>query len=561
MTPVKRISASTIGNLRTCERIFYFNQIVGFGDKPPSLESIREKVAPLAPAVDPVTVWLRILALYKVRDGRGLTRLDWLAVRVMPATLRGQLVHARLEHYYQGEALDPVRNPIDAIAFEALPYLPKRGEPGVTTEREFVLEVDGVRWQGRKDLEWPGNLADHKTTKDKQYSKIVCGYPDGKYCDDPKCLTCNDLQCALYALESMVGAGTMKLAITWNYLITSWGKAGNPKTRCVSRAGVITRERALETVRKANVDAKRATALAMHPSYLTVPPNPEGCRAYGGCDFRKICNLSPEQELEAIMQSAPVFPNAAAPVLPVFPSFPTQVVAITWGPHSDPVQASLGVEVSSDRKWMRDPNGNYCNVATGAVTLGPPPELASSPAAAPAPAPAANPMAQFMAPSTGNPAPPVVNNTTIVQAAPEGEKRKPGRPKGSGKKGATPPTTPQPDLNQLTAATNAAYLAANPEAAARIAGEPGGAEALQRLQAAAMGQPQPTAYTGGQAQPVINAAPGSTVNVTAGQPGTVSGSAALDALKAARDVKETLFMVAAHMRAMADVLEGKKVAQ
>jgi len=563
-----RISGSTIGSFRRCPRIFYFEQVVGFCNAPPTLAGVTKELSRIDPVgflpvpngsglYHPLAVplWLRVL---EITSGRGepITRADLLAIRVMPATHRGTLVHAALERWFNGGHLDPLRNPIDAIAFEALPFLPPRNAPGITTESEFVLEIDGVAWNGRTDLETAEELFDHKTTKDKEYAKIVCEESgpvaspclnDGRDDDTPTCLLCHDLQCALYSLKKMIARGVETLRIRWNYLITKWGKGldGEPKIRCISRAGTITRARALAVVRNANNDARNAKTLAIHPSHLTVPFNPNGCRAFGGCDFEPICNLTSDQKLEALMSTAPM-------TLPPFPGS-TPAPAITWGPHPDPATAAKGVVVSSDRAYMRDPSGNLYSCADGRTFLATqlPPELAAYALnAAPPPDPFANlptlpgvpqSPAQASASTTTTEAP------AVEQVAP----RKRGRPKGSGKAGTaeTPPTTAAPSLDALTAATNAAYLAANPEAAARISAQPGGAEAIAKLQATV----QQGAYMNGS----VDTPPPNMPPPPGGAPTTTAEIAEDSALRAALNVKEKLFLAAPHLRAIADIWEGK----
>ena len=279
-----RISASTIGTFRRCERLFAFNYLFEVGN-----------------------------------EGSEATR-------------RGTAVHNALEAYYQGMPLDPWSSPIHAIAIEALPHIPPlAAKPWISTEREFVLPFAGVEWQGRKDLEFfppdpdRWELFDYKTTGDFKWAKSEL------------VLETSDLQSALYALEIMIGPDTDRLRPSddpidsirykWIYLQTQ-----QRRTTVRPVSGRIYRCNAEDTVAEAAPHAKRALAMAQT---ITDPfeanPNPRACRDFGGCQFQIVCGTSQinpftDHEKDPTMTQpvqltpeefrARFAPKAAAPSLP-----------------------------------------------------------------------------------------------------------------------------------------------------------------------------------------------------------------------------------------------------
>lgn len=527
-----RLSASTVSSAASCLRLFWFEQIAGFGNGPFDESKVRESAAYIGIPEGPLSTaiaWLRWLEVEPDKRCKTLQREHALAVRLCPATLRGTCVHARLEQYYRGEELDPFRNPIDAIAIEFLPFLPARGTEGIVLEREFFLNScapDGepIQWQGRKDFETEEEVYDHKTTKDFKYSKTVCEeeWAEGEGCENPKCLRCNDLQCLLYTLDSMRRKGAASFPLAWNYGRTRWEPVTHwPETKVIPRRGLVSRARAERVVSAAGATAQIAKRLSVFKSHTEVPPNPSHCKNFGGCSFKGICGpFTAEQEIEAIMNTAPSYPTfpmpnapatVAAPAAPAFPAFPVQAAAavappppppVTWGPHPDPTQ--VGVMVTSDGKFMRSADGGIFDVEKNLYTPPGAPVAAPAPAVAPVAA-----VAPAVAPAVA--AAPVV----ATEAAPV--KRGPGRPK----KVQPTPDTPPPALEALQPAT------------------PTGTIPTMRIDTPANGgAPVITTLAG----PSVGAAPSVPADATA---------------PLVNDLRERHHLMALHYRAIADLLDGK----
>lgn len=500
-----RLSASTIEQYRTCPRKAYFAQVHGLDSDTPDFADTAKAHAKLSRAVcDVRAVHARVLFFAGAKEHPAIQRgvrfvdLDLEALRSMTAALRGTLVHAALEMHYSGDDLQPGVNPVHAIAFEALPYLPPRG-PGIVLEREFSLTITrnvfaevgrGDEWtedvtlQGRKDLEseyqgmaW-GKLWDHKTTRDLQYSKVVCANQTSDTCemlpqvgdaldkavaaiggpkrlqngeeDDAyrkriraKCLSHSDLQSALYSLEAMrTKTGMSSHPYRWNYLKTKWSD-NVPVTECTPRDGVIVSRNAHNTVLDAVPVALALKRLPLYTHHSQVPIDPRGCKAFGGCKFQGICNLTPDERLDAIMQQqnfpyqnqapAPQATNGA-PVPPGYPTMPP--------PPPDPMIPAIlppgSIAHPQAPGWWILPGSRLLANATGATYDPATQQTGQLPMLAP---PAGPPPVVQAAPAPQPPA--------DAPPQPEPGKKGPGRPKGSKSKTKQADAPPPPQLGQL----------------------------------------------------------------------------------------------------------------
>lgn len=309
--PDPRISASTVGTFERCERLFALQYVFHIGN-----------------------------------DGSEATR-------------RGTAVHNLLEHWYQGLEINPWISPIHAIAVEALPFIPPRWAHSrgyVSTEREFTFHFAGVNWKGKKDLEFfPPNperweLLDYKTTGDFKWSK------------SEDTLSTTDLQSNLYALETMYQAPGLSghpvpldsLRFTWIYLQTKQRRTTPRPVR-----GIITRKDAETTVKKHGANARKALALAQTiQDPFEATPNPRACGMFGGCQFRLVCNVSPDQESTLTMNAPQLTPEEfAARFRPATVAAP---VALPAGvpPGSTPVDGMPG--------WYLTPANTYVDATAAA---------------------------------------------------------------------------------------------------------------------------------------------------------------------------------------------------
>lgn len=180
--------------------------------------------------------------------------------------------------------------PSGEIANALVPLLPKPGAPGMRLRRKFRMpSPTGLfGWQGEFDV-WgedssivPGLaggrplLGDIKTTKDLKYAKTRSDL-----------LT--DMQCQLYAANIMFAEeGADELDAVWWYVRTQRPHKVQ-RTHALLKAPDVAEQFAKIDA----VGSEVRTIKLARPKVDDLRPNPRMCDQYGGCPYRKICNLSP----------------------------------------------------------------------------------------------------------------------------------------------------------------------------------------------------------------------------------------------------------------------------
>jgi hypothetical protein len=154
----------------------------------------------------------------------------------------------------------------------------------------FGMALADVKFVGDMDLFMPAGTVsefprvyDHKFTRDLKWALPAESMVD-------------DVQATLYAAAGLLKTGAREIEVQWTYGKTE----GAPKaTATVARLnGSMIRarvERSIETSR--NLRLIREAGLKT----LDLPYNAGACQQYGGCPFRKLCNLTPEEEMESVM--------------------------------------------------------------------------------------------------------------------------------------------------------------------------------------------------------------------------------------------------------------------
>ena len=205
-----------------------------------------------------------------------------------PSQELGTRVHAMIEDYVQKGA------PIDYMSKEGqiigagLQYLPT-GE-GLRAEREF--EYRGrYTWRGYKDCERENEVWDWKTTSDLKWAKTP---EDLMY----------DPQAILYAMEN--GASVVRL--TWVYFQTKKTKKSLPvaveMTADHACGGFGVMETIADEAHAVLAGAEGLDDQARRDYVLGLRYDASHCEAYGGCPFRGLCNLSPDERFKAKMSQA-----------------------------------------------------------------------------------------------------------------------------------------------------------------------------------------------------------------------------------------------------------------
>ena len=213
------------------------------------------------------------------------------------STELGGEVHDELEHYLsKGTPIGTGR--AGKIAMSALPHLPPPRFPGMLVEEWFTVFIPdvegkhgkGAYFQGLKDLEIPGGwrthrpfVSDHKTTKNFMWAKT------------PEDLI-EDLQAGLYSFDLMERTKAPEVDLQWTYMRTTSSPLAQPTCTVITRQQV---DRIMKSLTETVQEMIRIRD--EHPTAATVEKNPMGCDAFGGCYFKKKCNLEPKEKWRAIM--------------------------------------------------------------------------------------------------------------------------------------------------------------------------------------------------------------------------------------------------------------------
>jgi len=181
--------------------------------------------------------------------------------------------------------------PASKIAAEMTKYLP----PPQAVKREHVempfrMVLADVDFIGDMDLFVPAGVVsefprvyDHKFTTDLKWAK-------------PADLLDGDIQATLYAAAGLLKTGVREIEVQWTYGRTKGKPEAKPVVARFNGAMIRARvEKSIETSRHIRlIREAKLTALQL-------PYNAGACQAYGGCPFRQLCNLTPQEEMESVM--------------------------------------------------------------------------------------------------------------------------------------------------------------------------------------------------------------------------------------------------------------------
>ncbi len=176
-------------------------------------------------------------------------------------------------------------------------WLPPPKCEGLEVEQrfEFASPTGEFLYQGYKDFtlrdsKWmpglPGGaplVGDHKTTSSLRWMKTK---------ED----LATDVQAIVYAKESLDRWKTDVIHLAWVYYQTKGARKSDRVFLPMLRSQVEPVFAEIDLVAKALVDTFQRA-----PKAESLPPTPSACKKYGGCPYQYICNLSPNQNLEATM--------------------------------------------------------------------------------------------------------------------------------------------------------------------------------------------------------------------------------------------------------------------
>lgn len=375
------------------------------------------------------------------------SKLDRVPKIMGDSAALGDRVHKQHERWLgQGVPYD-LSTREGALAMATMHLLPAPGVAVVEQEviYDFPTPTGPIRLGGKLDANWleqPGPhpvVLDHKTTGSIGFRKDTLQ----KLLDHP--------QAPIYATWALEFGNDGKPSaanvaeLRWNYVDTKPKRPmAYPSWHTVSRELALgAMDRVVVPVAKrlaACVEQANAERRAGRPfSARHLPMNTNACSAFGGCQFRSRCSLSPAQEFNAHMTQAAnsflsrigVTPGGASPA-PAPVAAP--VAATTVNPPAAPTvaqplpaQAPVAAPVAA---WTPPGAGSPATqtaASTGPVegygaAINPPESNLPAPATAPTPLPAEVEIAQTTIAPAGKPkkakAPSVINVAPEAPATP-----------------------------------------------------------------------------------------------------------------------------------------------
>lgn len=232
----------------------------------------------------------------------------------------GTEVHTQLEGYLAGKPFDFTHEEgAGYIAAAGVHLLPEPNSPGMQIETEFRFQSPRTKfvWNGRIDLEIedsgiiPGlsedggptgvpAILDHKSTSAVRWAKT------------PETLKW-DVQANLYAYAAIVKFRKPSVDLVWTYYQTKGSRSAHRVHLRVHSDHAAKAFRLIEDVAiemAAYIDrAKSYVASVEGPPDIrgwvreNVPKNPGACRAYGGCPYGSVCQLSLQERMRANMST------------------------------------------------------------------------------------------------------------------------------------------------------------------------------------------------------------------------------------------------------------------
>ena len=344
-----------------------------------------------------------------------------------PSAQLGTDVHAVLEDWLAKGKPPNLKTKQGRIAARMIRNLPPPGT-GITERRFYFTTHSGIHWTGFIDWsgifhDWP-TVVDHKTTSNLGYAKTE------------QELLC-DIQALTYTVAGCLGFQVDNLQLLWNYGSTKGQFEDHPVYVRTHLPIVVEQfETVLEPMTHEMVWHRRNRTDPM-----LLPANPLACEDYGGCPHQHICQITPEQRTEALM-NAPAQPTLAARLsnMPTFAppgGTPSNIGGVPPHVYNQPPQAAPAFAPPQQGYQAQPPQplpGFASPAPQGYAQPQQPPQAAPGfaapqqpPQAASAFTPPQAPAQQQMAfnPETGPNAP--ENGAQVPQQA--GEKPKRGRPR------------------------------------------------------------------------------------------------------------------------------------
>lgn len=189
------------------------------------------------------------------------------------------------------------------IASSGMAWLPKPKWRGLEVQKHFIIPSPsklGFGYQGYLDVWLPFGgqpgfdnelpvVVDFKTTKSIR-----------RWALKEDALR-EDVQAQLYATWALLDRKVKEVNLSWLYLQTEGSRLALPTQVTVTSRDVAQRLAGIEAdAKKMFQILKDAPEQEKQEFALSLPPSPHACDGYGGCPFRHLCNLGPEDFIESI---------------------------------------------------------------------------------------------------------------------------------------------------------------------------------------------------------------------------------------------------------------------
>ncbi len=213
--------------------------------------------------------------------------IDGIVPTKTKAAYLGIEIHRIIEKWLRRREFDR-RQEGGAVAEQIIRYLPPpQAVDPRWIEAHVAFSLGGIIFNLTLDVflesARPPRVYDHKSTSDFCWALT----PEDMHAD---------VQVSLYAAWALVHSKAESVEVQWTYGRTRGAAAAQPVVR--ELRGVDVRERVGKSIETARL---MKLVRDEFKSARDVPYNASACENFGGCPFRGLCNLSPEEQMEAIM--------------------------------------------------------------------------------------------------------------------------------------------------------------------------------------------------------------------------------------------------------------------
>lgn len=204
----------------------------------------------------------------------------------------GTAVHALLEKYLRDGATPDYSTAHGYVAASGLEHLPapntvRAPAAPLSIESRFsFVSPRGHTFTGFRDwVEFTiiPTVGDHKTTSDLKWAKSEEELAD-------------NTQGVIYAYVTLEETKAPAVNLKWVYYQTRGPRKSHVVRICMTQPEVSSKFDKIDLLATEISDIVKRKV----PS-KSLPPNPSACEMYGGCPYRHICNLSPQERLSGIM--------------------------------------------------------------------------------------------------------------------------------------------------------------------------------------------------------------------------------------------------------------------